>query len=174
MIKIWNWFKAIGSFVCKIKEKNTSAELSWCRNVSHRCQIVRVPNCLGAEMSHTGAEVSWCRIVPVPKCLVRHRDNSAPVEKDSSAPRHFGTAEKKCQNREHADITAPEPSRPKPTILQRSCNRVTASLRPDDPRNLDFEVCLLHYCTFKIDHVSSMHIHDRWIELTAWKIQDWN
>jgi hypothetical protein len=37
---------AIGSFVRKIKEKNTSA-----------------------EMSHTGAEVSWCRIVQVPKCL---------------------------------------------------------------------------------------------------------
>ena len=35
----------------------------------HKCRIVRVPNCLGAEMSHTGAEVSWCRIVPVPKCL---------------------------------------------------------------------------------------------------------
>ena len=29
----------------------------------------QVPNCPGAEMSHTGAEVSWCRIVPVPKCL---------------------------------------------------------------------------------------------------------
>jgi hypothetical protein len=28
MIKIWNWFKAIGSFVRKIKEKNTSADLS--------------------------------------------------------------------------------------------------------------------------------------------------
>ena len=43
--------KAIGNFVRKIKEKNTSAELSWCRNVSHRCRIVRVPNCLGAEVS---------------------------------------------------------------------------------------------------------------------------
>jgi acyl-CoA synthetase (AMP-forming)/AMP-acid ligase II len=29
MIKIWNWFKAIGSFVRKIKEKNTSADLSF-------------------------------------------------------------------------------------------------------------------------------------------------
>ena len=28
MIKIWNWFKAIGSFVRIIKEKNTSADLS--------------------------------------------------------------------------------------------------------------------------------------------------
>jgi hypothetical protein len=28
MIKIWNWFKAIGSFVRKIKEKNTSTDLS--------------------------------------------------------------------------------------------------------------------------------------------------
>jgi hypothetical protein len=34
-----------------------------------KCRIVRVSNCLGDEMSHTGAEVSWCRIVPVPKCL---------------------------------------------------------------------------------------------------------
>jgi hypothetical protein len=50
MIKIWNWFTAIGSFARKIQEKNTSAELSWCRNVSHRYRIVRVPNCLGAEM----------------------------------------------------------------------------------------------------------------------------
>jgi hypothetical protein len=47
MIKIWNLFKAIGSFVRKIKEKNT-----------------KVPNCAGAEMSHTGAEG-----VLVPKCL---------------------------------------------------------------------------------------------------------
>ena len=60
MIKILNWFKAIGSFVRKIKEKNTSAELSWCRNVSHRCRnvshrfrIVRVPKCF----------------TQVPKCL---------------------------------------------------------------------------------------------------------
>ena len=52
-------------FVRKIKEKNTSAELSGCRNVSHKFRIVRVPNCLGAE-------VSWCRIVPVPKCLAFH------------------------------------------------------------------------------------------------------
>ena len=28
MIKIWNWFKAIGSFVRKIKEKNRSVDLS--------------------------------------------------------------------------------------------------------------------------------------------------
>jgi hypothetical protein len=33
MIKIWNWFTAIGRFVRKIQEKNTSAELSWCRNL---------------------------------------------------------------------------------------------------------------------------------------------
>ena len=69
-----NLVKAIGSFVRKIKEKNTSAELSgcrtvlvskcltqvpncpgaelsWCRNVSHRCRSVLVPNCPGAEMS---------------------------------------------------------------------------------------------------------------------------
>jgi hypothetical protein len=31
------------------------------------------------------------------KKTVRHQDISAPVEKDSSAPRHFGTVEKKCQ-----------------------------------------------------------------------------
>jgi hypothetical protein len=35
-----------GSFVRKIKEKNTSAELSWCWNVSHRCRTVLVPKCL--------------------------------------------------------------------------------------------------------------------------------
>ena len=44
--------------VRKIKEKNTSAELSGCRTV--------LP--LGAEMSHTGAELSGCRTVLVPKC----------------------------------------------------------------------------------------------------------
>jgi hypothetical protein len=38
-------------FCSKIKEKNTSAELSWCRNVSHRCRIVRVPKCPGAKVS---------------------------------------------------------------------------------------------------------------------------
>jgi hypothetical protein len=31
------------------------------------------------------------------KKTVRHQDISAPVEKDSSAPRDFGTVEKKCQ-----------------------------------------------------------------------------
>jgi hypothetical protein len=48
--------------VRKIKEKNTSAELSGCRTV--------LP--LGAEMSHTGAELSGCRnvsLAQVPKCL---------------------------------------------------------------------------------------------------------
>jgi hypothetical protein len=49
MIKIRNWFKAIGSFVRKIKEKNTSADLSWYRNVSHRCRSVLVPICPRAE-----------------------------------------------------------------------------------------------------------------------------
>jgi hypothetical protein len=48
MIKIWNWFKAIGSFVRKIKEKNTSADLS-----------------------NSGAELSGCRFVLVPKCLTQ-------------------------------------------------------------------------------------------------------
>ena len=66
--------EVIGSFVRKIKERNTSAELSggrtvlvpkcltqvsncpgaelsWCRNVSHRCRSVLVPNCPGAEVS---------------------------------------------------------------------------------------------------------------------------
>ena len=33
-------------FVRKIKEKNTSAELSWCRNVSHRFRIVPMSKCL--------------------------------------------------------------------------------------------------------------------------------
>jgi hypothetical protein len=28
---------------------------------------------------------------------VWHQDSQAPVEKDSSAPKHFGTVEKKCQ-----------------------------------------------------------------------------
>jgi hypothetical protein len=28
---------------------------------------------------------------------IRKQDFSAPVEKDSSTPRHFGTIEKKCQ-----------------------------------------------------------------------------
>jgi hypothetical protein len=42
MIKFWNWFKVIGSFVRKIKEKNTSAEVSWCR-------IVPVPKCLAFD-----------------------------------------------------------------------------------------------------------------------------
>jgi hypothetical protein len=42
MIKIWNWFKAIGSFVRKIKEKNTSADLSF----------------YGADLSISGADLS--------------------------------------------------------------------------------------------------------------------
>ena len=29
--------------------------------------------------------------------MIWKQDSSAPVEKDSSAPRHFGTVEKKCQ-----------------------------------------------------------------------------
>ena len=37
----------------------------------HKCQIVRVPNCLGAEISHTGAELSGCRTVLAPKCLTQ-------------------------------------------------------------------------------------------------------
>ncbi|CAG2211533.1 unnamed protein product [Mytilus edulis] len=44
--------------------------------------------------------------------------------------------------RQHADIDAPEPSRPNPSSLQRTCNRVTASLTPDDPKDLDFELDL--------------------------------
>ena len=35
----------------------------------HKFRIVRVSNCLGAEMSHTCAELSGCRTVLVPKCL---------------------------------------------------------------------------------------------------------
>ena len=47
-------------------------EQTWlkkCRFVFLRWRIVRVPICLGTEMSHTGAEVSWFQFVPVPKCL---------------------------------------------------------------------------------------------------------
>ena len=51
MIKIWNWFKAIGSFVRKIKEKNTSAELSGCRTVLVPKCLTQVPKCPGAELS---------------------------------------------------------------------------------------------------------------------------
>jgi hypothetical protein len=59
MIKIWNLFKAIGSFVRKIKEKNT-----------------KVPNCPGAEMSRTGAEVSSIRKVkPSVVQFVEIKDN---------------------------------------------------------------------------------------------------
>ena len=29
--------------------------------------------------------------------MIWKQDSSAPVEKDSSAPRHFGTVDKKCQ-----------------------------------------------------------------------------
>ena len=47
---------------CQTTVVYSVSELSGCRTVSHRCRIVRVPTCLGAEMS-------WCRIVPVPKCL---------------------------------------------------------------------------------------------------------
>ena len=36
MIKIWNWFKAIGSFVRKIKEKHK------CRFVFLRCRFVLI------------------------------------------------------------------------------------------------------------------------------------
>jgi hypothetical protein len=55
MIKIWNWFKAIGSFVRKIKQKNTSADLSF----------------WGANLSNWGAELSGSRFVLVPKCLTQ-------------------------------------------------------------------------------------------------------
>jgi hypothetical protein len=48
---------------CRVQFGVQSLRRQW------KIRIVRVPNCLGAEMSHTGAEVSWCRIVPVPKCL---------------------------------------------------------------------------------------------------------
>jgi hypothetical protein len=36
-----------------------------------KCRIVRVSNCLGDEMSHTGAELSGFRTVLVPKCLIQ-------------------------------------------------------------------------------------------------------
>ena len=50
MIKIWNWFKAIGGFVGKIKVPICLFEVPIC--------LIEVPICLGSEMSHTGAEVS--------------------------------------------------------------------------------------------------------------------
>ena len=73
MIKIWNWFKAIGSFVRKIKEKT---QVPICLFKVPNC-LIEVPNypgadLLGTEMSRTGAEVSWYRFVPVPKCLAFH------------------------------------------------------------------------------------------------------
>jgi hypothetical protein len=46
MIKICNLFKAIGSFVRKIKEKNTSAEMS-----HTGAEGILVPNCPCAEVS---------------------------------------------------------------------------------------------------------------------------
>ena len=36
-----------------------------------KCRIVQVSNCLGDEMSHTGAELSGFRTVLVPKCLIQ-------------------------------------------------------------------------------------------------------
>ena len=51
------------------------AKLSWCQTVS--CQIVRVPNCLGAKLSGCqivrvphclGAKLPWYQIVWVPNC----------------------------------------------------------------------------------------------------------
>ena len=36
----------------KIKENNTSADLSWYRNVSHRCRFVPVQKCLAFVMSY--------------------------------------------------------------------------------------------------------------------------
>ena len=39
------------SFVRKIKEKNTSAELSGCRTVLVPKCLTQVPNCPGAELS---------------------------------------------------------------------------------------------------------------------------
>ena len=52
-------FSIIGSFVRKIKEKNTSAELSWCRNVSRRCRSVLVPNCPSAEVFSILLSIIW-------------------------------------------------------------------------------------------------------------------
>ena len=40
-------------------------------------------------------KVVGTEVKPIP--LTRKQDSSAPVEKKSSAPRHFGTVEKKCQ-----------------------------------------------------------------------------
>ena len=51
MIKIWNWFKAIGVFVRKIKEKNTSADLSNSVADLYWYQSVLVPICPVAEVS---------------------------------------------------------------------------------------------------------------------------
>jgi hypothetical protein len=41
------------------------------------------------------SKVVGTEVKPIP--LTRKQASSAPVEKDSSAPRHFGTVEKKCQ-----------------------------------------------------------------------------
>ena len=40
-------------------------------------------------------KVVGTEVKPIP--LTRKQASSAPVEKDSSAPRHFGTVEQKCQ-----------------------------------------------------------------------------
>ena len=45
-LPLWNWFKVTGSFVRKIKEKNTSAELSGCRTVVVPKCFTQVPKCL--------------------------------------------------------------------------------------------------------------------------------
>jgi hypothetical protein len=72
------------SFVLKIKEKNTSADclfevpiclievpncpgadLSWYRNVSHRCRSVLMPICPSAEVSRILVRVIWQNITQV-------------------------------------------------------------------------------------------------------------
>lgn len=39
-----------------------------------------------------------------------------------------------------ADVNAPPASRPKPANLTRMANRVRLTMRPKDPKDLDFEV----------------------------------
>jgi len=47
--------------------------------------------------------------------------------------------------RNHADPIAPEASRPNPTYLVRTGNRIRQSERPSDPDNLDAEVAYRAY-----------------------------
>jgi hypothetical protein len=59
------------------------------------CNVGAILINVGAILINVGAILQWGNLTG--NKTVRHQDISAPFEKDSSAPRHFSTVEKKYQ-----------------------------------------------------------------------------